>query len=112
MARHTPRPVQLALAAAVLALHDAELDLDACDPDRLGVHVGTSIGNLGTILALNERLAETGTLPPHTAFHAFSHSAACVLSSFFNIRGPIHTVMCMGPPPASPGASPREFGNA
>ncbi|HWN82542.1 MAG TPA: beta-ketoacyl synthase N-terminal-like domain-containing protein, partial [Candidatus Udaeobacter sp.] len=24
-------------------------------------------------------------------FHAFSHSAACVVSSFFNIRGPVHT---------------------
>ena len=38
MARRTPRPVQLALAASVLALHDAGIDLDDCDPDRLGVH--------------------------------------------------------------------------
>ena len=91
MARHTPRPVQLALAAGVLALHDAELDLDACDPDRLGVHVGTSIGNLADVLALNERYQQSGQVPPHTAFHAFNHSAACVVSSFFNIRGPIHT---------------------
>jgi 3-oxoacyl-[acyl-carrier-protein] synthase II len=91
MARHMPRPVQLALAAGVLALHDAEIDLDACDPDRLGVHVGTSIGNLADVLALNERLHSQGDLPPQTAFHAFNHSSACVLSSFFNIRGPIHT---------------------
>ncbi len=91
MARHTPRPVQLALAASVLALHDAELDLDACDPDRLGIHVGTSIGSLGDMMALRAQWRETGRVPPHTAFHAFNHSAACVLSSFFNIRGPIHT---------------------
>ncbi len=91
MARHTPRPVQIGLAAAVLALHDAELDLDGCDPDRLGVHVGTSIGNMGDVIALTERYGRTGGLPPHAAFHAFSHSTACVLSSFFNIRGPIHT---------------------
>ncbi len=91
MARRTPRPVQLALAAAVLALHDAELDLDGCDPDRLGVHVGTSIGNLETVLGLNERYKKTGIAPAHTAFHAFNHSAACVVSSFFNIRGPVHT---------------------
>ena len=38
MARRTPRPVQLALAASVLALHDAGIDMDDCDPDRLGVH--------------------------------------------------------------------------
>jgi 3-oxoacyl-[acyl-carrier-protein] synthase II len=91
MARHTPRPVQLALAAGVLALHDAELDLDACDPDRLGVHIGTSVGNLETIMLLNDRYKRTGSAPPHTSFHAFNHSAACVVSSFFNIRGPVHT---------------------
>jgi 3-oxoacyl-[acyl-carrier-protein] synthase II len=91
MARRTPRTVQLALAASVLALHDAEIDLDACDPDRLGVFVGTSIGNLDVIVSLKERLTSTGAVPPHAAFHAFNHSAACVLSSFFNIRGPVHT---------------------
>ncbi len=91
MARRTPRPVQLALAASVLALHDAGIDLDDCDPDRLGVHVGTSVGNLETILELNSRYQKSGSAPPQASFHAFNHSAACVISSFFNIRGPIHT---------------------
>lgn len=91
MARHTPRAVSLGLASGVLALHDAELDLDACDPDRLGVYVGTSIGNLGEVLDLQRRFGPTGNPPAHTAFHAFNHSSACVISSFFNIRGPIHT---------------------
>ncbi|MGH9441502.1 MAG: beta-ketoacyl-[acyl-carrier-protein] synthase family protein [Thermoanaerobaculia bacterium] len=91
LARHTPRPVQLGLAASVLALHDAELDLDACDPDRLGIHVGTSVGNLGDMFRLRDLSEKSGRLSPHAAFHAFNHSAACVLSSFFNIRGPIHT---------------------
>jgi len=91
MARRMPRPVQFALAAGVLALHDAELDLDACDPDRLGIYIGTSIGNLGDLFELRDRWEQTGSVPPHSAFHAFNHSAACVVSSFFNIRGPIHT---------------------
>ncbi len=91
MARHTPRAVQLALAASVLALHDAEIDLDACDPERLGVFVGTSIGNLDVIMSLKDRHSASVPLPPHAAFHCFNHSAACVLSSFFNIRGPVHT---------------------
>jgi 3-oxoacyl-[acyl-carrier-protein] synthase II len=91
MARRTPRPVQFALASSVLALHDAEIDLDACDPDRFGVHVGTSIGNMATVLGLNDEYARLGKLPAHTAFYAFNHSAACVVSSFFNIRGPVHT---------------------
>ncbi len=91
MARQTPRPVQLALAAGILALHDAELDLDACDVDRLGIHVGTSIGNLETLFGFQGRVAARGDLPPHAAFYAFNHSAACQISSFFNIRGPVHT---------------------
>jgi 3-oxoacyl-[acyl-carrier-protein] synthase II len=91
MARRTPRAVQLALAASVLALHDAEIDLDACDADRLGVFVGTSIGNLDVVMSVKERHQAHGDVPPHAAFHCFNHSAACVLSSFFNIRGPVHT---------------------
>lgn len=91
MARRTPRAVQLALAASVLALHDAEIDLDACDADRLGVFVGTSIGNLDVVMSLKERYKSLADLPPHAAFHCFNHSAACVVSSFFNIRGPVHT---------------------
>jgi 3-oxoacyl-[acyl-carrier-protein] synthase II len=91
MARRTPRAVQLALASSVLALHDAEIDLDACDADRLGVFVGTSIGNLDVVMSLKERHQTLTDLPPHAAFHAFNHSAACLVSSFFNIRGPVHT---------------------
>lgn len=91
MARRTPRAVQLAIAAGVLALHDSEIDLDACDPDRLGVYVGTSVGNMDLIMSLKERITDFSRVPPHTAFHCFNHSAACVLSSFFNIRGPVHT---------------------
>jgi 3-oxoacyl-[acyl-carrier-protein] synthase II len=92
MARRTPRAVTLGLAASVLALHDAEIDLDACDPDRLGVFVGTSLGNLGEVFDLHRKFEANGKQPPpHTAFHAFNHSAACVISSFFNVRGPIQT---------------------
>ena len=47
LARHMPRPTQLALAAAVLALHDAEIDLDACDPDRIGEDAQVSGEHIG-----------------------------------------------------------------
>jgi 3-oxoacyl-[acyl-carrier-protein] synthase II len=91
LARHTPRPTQLALAAAVLALHDAEIDLDRCDPDRLGLFVGTSVGNTDELLTAYRSHLDGAKLPPHAAFHLFNHSAACSISSFLNIRGPIHT---------------------
>src|SRR5829696_6285465 len=91
MARVTPRAVQLALAASVLALHDAALDIDDCDPDRLGVFVGTGVGNIDLAMSLRREVADATAVPPHAAFHCFHHAAACVLSSFFNIRGPMHT---------------------
>jgi 3-oxoacyl-[acyl-carrier-protein] synthase II len=91
MARQLPRPVQLALASSVLALHDAEIDLDACDADRLGIHVGTSVANLEFTFELQRRRAAGRPPPAHSAFYAFNHSTACILSSFFNIRGPVHT---------------------
>ena len=66
LARHTPRPTQLALGSAILALHDAELDLDACDPNRLGVHVGTGIGTVDTVLRMREKYGAPGVpAPPH-----------------------------------------------
>jgi 3-oxoacyl-(acyl-carrier-protein) synthase len=40
MARHTPRPVQMGLAAGVLALHDAELDLDALGQSMRMIQAG------------------------------------------------------------------------
>jgi len=91
MGRRTPRPVQFGLAAGVLALHDAEIDLDACDPDRFGVHVGTSLGNSEETFRLRDVWQQKGTIPAHAAFHCFNHSAACVISSIFNISGPIYT---------------------
>ena len=91
MARHLSRPTQLALAASVLALHDAQLDLDRIAPERLGVLVGTSVANMGEMSAAVRGLEAGQELGPGVAFRVFNHSTACVLSSFFNIQGPIHT---------------------
>ncbi len=91
LARFTPRPTQFALAAAVLALHDSELDVDACDPERFGIHVGTSVGNFQAVMDSCSLRAKGLPVPPHTAFHGIHHSIACVVSSTLNIRGPIHT---------------------
>ena len=91
MARFTPRPTQFALAAAVLALHDAEIDVDACDPERFAVHVGTSVGNMQSIMESRTAFAAGSAVAPHTAFYSIHHSIACVVSSTLNIRGPVHT---------------------
>lgn len=93
IARRIPRPVQFAMAAAVLALRDSEIDLENCDRDRIGVYVGSSVANLGEAFEARDRWkASKDDVPPDSAFHLFNHSAACVLSSLFDLRGPIHTI--------------------
>jgi 3-oxoacyl-[acyl-carrier-protein] synthase II len=91
LARRTPRSIQFALAATKLALEDANIEPDELDMNRVGVYVGTSIANIAESFALRDRWIASGTVAPHTAFHTFNHSAACVLSSYFDLRGPIHT---------------------
>lgn len=91
LARFTPRVTQFALASAVLALHDAGLDVDACDPERFGIHVGTSVGNLQTAFEARALRDRGAPVPTSTAFHSVHHSIACVVSSTLNVRGPIHT---------------------
>lgn len=90
LARHTPRPSQMALAAALLALHDAELDVNLMS-ESMGVYVGTSLGNLETTFAMRDRWRASGKAAAHVAFQTFPHSIACQISSLLDLRGPLHT---------------------
>jgi len=92
MARQLPRSVQLALAASSLAIEDACVDLDSWDAHRIGLCVGTSFANLADTFEARDQWLASGRAAPDRAFHLFNHSAACVLSSFFDLRGPIHTI--------------------
>ncbi|MCB0216233.1 MAG: beta-ketoacyl-[acyl-carrier-protein] synthase family protein [Caldilineae bacterium] len=89
--RRMPRMVQLTLAAAALALEDSGLDLDGCGRDRVGVHVGTSIANIATSFEMRDALLEYHRISAHSAFFGFNHSAACLTSATFDLRGPLHT---------------------
>lgn len=92
LARHLPRPVQFALAAAALALEDSGLEPGTIDPDRVGVWAGTSLGNVFEGLNARDRWVRGDWgYPPDSAFRLFHHSAACVLSSYFDLRGPVQT---------------------
>lgn len=93
MARRAPRPVQFALAAAALALEDAGLGTEGVDPQRVGVVVGTSVGSLTAGLPACDRWSRgEGRFGADAAFHLFHQSAACRISSHFDLRGPIQTV--------------------
>lgn len=93
LGRRLPRGISLGLAAAARALTDAGLDPAMCDSERIGINVGTSIGNLSSVFELVRRFTPTSRrhLPGRSAFHVFNHAAACVLSSVLDIRGPSHT---------------------
>lgn len=90
--RWAPRPVQLALAAAVLALHDGELDLQGIDPERFGLIVGTGVGNAGNLLEMAKQWHAGEGVPAHAAFTAIHQSIPCVISSFLDLRGPMTSV--------------------
>lgn len=89
--RTSPRPVVLALGACALAIEDAALDLAAANRQRIGVFVGTSVGQLDYCFALRDRWQADRPLTPSGAFQAFNHSVACVVSSQFDLQGPVHT---------------------
>ena len=75
MARHTPRAVRpRGLRRRCSRCTTAEIDLDACDPDRLGVFVGTSVGNLGEVFEIQRKFESTGKQPAACR----STSAACL----------------------------------
>lgn len=92
-ARRSPRPVRFALAAAALALEDAGLGPGGFDPGRVGVLVGTSLGNVAEALPARDRWVRgEARFGSDAAFHLIHQSAACVLSARFDLRGPIRTV--------------------
>jgi 3-oxoacyl-[acyl-carrier-protein] synthase II len=84
-----PRSVQLALAAARLAVADAALE---ADPERIGLVVGTGVGNLDLVEAALERARTGERLAPSVAFRVFSHAAACEIARAHDLRGPIATL--------------------
>jgi len=92
--RRLPRAVQLALAASTLAVQDSGLTAQTVNPERIGVCVGTSVGNTSDYLQDRDKWqqARKSYVSPSKAFYLFYHSAACLLSSFFDFRGPTSTV--------------------
>jgi 3-oxoacyl-[acyl-carrier-protein] synthase II len=84
-----PRSVQLALAAARLAYTDAALDTD---PERVGIVVGTGVGNLDLTERALDHVRAGERLAPSVAFRVFSHAAACEIARTLDLRGPIATL--------------------
>jgi 3-oxoacyl-[acyl-carrier-protein] synthase II len=84
-----PRAVQLGLYAARLAWTDAQLSID---PERVGVVVGTGVGNQDLIEHSTEKLKRGERVSPVTAFRGFAHSAACEIVRELDLKGPVQTL--------------------
>ena len=87
-----PRAVELALYAARQAWAEGRFDETEIDRERIGVVVGTGIGNQDLADLSFERLNAGERLSPLTAFRSFAHSATCELLREFDLRGAVQTV--------------------
>ena len=101
---YTNRCQQLLLASVEMAMSDAELDLDALSPARLGVSVGASAEFPSTdMLAYSFQFMEDGewnkgklgaewVVSPKSFYRTAVHNASCMLSTIYGFRGPNITV--------------------
>ncbi len=87
-----PRAVELALFAARQAWMDAAFDKAEIDRERIGVVVGTGIGNQDLADISVEKLNAGVRLSPLTAFRSFAHAAACEILREFDLKGAVQTV--------------------
>ncbi|HZU17699.1 MAG TPA: beta-ketoacyl-ACP synthase II [Candidatus Dormibacteraeota bacterium] len=106
LAQRTARFVQLALAACRQAIADAELDLSAEDPYRVGVEMGTGIGGFDMITDDSHRYLATGRMNPLFAPMVIPNIAAAQVAMVFGAKGPNATVT------TACAASTHSLGNA
>ncbi len=59
-ARRMDRFIQLGIAAALEAVRDAGLEITEANAERIGVHIGSGIGGIGTIEETTRLLVEKG----------------------------------------------------
>lgn len=87
--------VQYSLAAAIMAVEDAGLDLDRLDGDQVGVLIGSGIGGLETIERNHKQLVERGwkRISPFFIPMAVINMASSAVSIRFGFRGPSSAVV-------------------
>ncbi len=92
-ARRMARFAQLGVAAARLAIADAELDLEACDPERASAVINTGGGGVTTIAQQAEILNSKGPNRVSAMFVPMmaGNMASCQVSIELGLRGPALT---------------------
>ncbi len=94
-ARHTARFTQFAVAAARMALEDAQLDLSQEDPNRIGVFLGNGIGGLPETQEEIQVLLSKGGMrvTPFFMPMILANMAAGQVAITFQLKGYISTVI-------------------
>ncbi|MBN1918174.1 MAG: beta-ketoacyl-ACP synthase II [Verrucomicrobia bacterium] len=88
--RRTDRFVHLAVAAAMMAVQNAGLDMNAEDPNRVGVLIGSGIGGIQTICVEHARMIEQGPrrISPFLIPMLIINMASGQVSIMLNAKGP------------------------
>jgi 3-oxoacyl-[acyl-carrier-protein] synthase II len=88
--RKMDRFIQFAVAAAQLAVEDAEIDLGALEGERTGVYVGSGIGGIGSIEEMHKILLEKGPdrVSPFFLVSSIINEASGQISIKYRSRGP------------------------
>jgi len=84
------RASQMGLAAANLAVMDANLSVDKISTMRAGVCVGTTMGSVQTVEKIDELLVAEKKLDVSATLvrQTQTHSSASVIAQHYNIQGP------------------------
>jgi 3-oxoacyl-[acyl-carrier-protein] synthase II len=88
--RRADRFVQLAVAAAIMAVRHAGLDMNVENPNRVGVLIGSGIGGIETICTEHAKLLEQGPrrLSPFLIPMLIINMASGQVSILLNAKGP------------------------
>jgi 3-oxoacyl-[acyl-carrier-protein] synthase II len=93
VARRLDRFTQFSIAAARLALDDAQLQSSEVTLDRVGVQMGSALGGLGfaELQASNLVTAGVRAVDPRVALTTFCGAASCSVAIEFGFTGPNST---------------------
>jgi len=92
--RRTSRTTHLAIAAATMALQDAQLDVTKIDPYRVGVSLGAGVAGLDKTVEGVMSIAAGGTrVNPLGVVSSLANMPAALTAAQFNLQGPNATVV-------------------
>ena len=92
--RRTSRTTHLAIAAATMALHDAQLDVTKIDPYCIGVSLGAGVAGLDKTVEGVMSIVDGGArVSPLGVVSSLANMPAALTAAQFNLQGPNATTV-------------------